>query len=154
MSCDIPGGQNGIATSFSLIFISLPLLVIVPPLLHTHHHRLLQCDILLTREALCHIFSLWAGGFISAAALGWLQRAALLTGGTKVWKSENSRGLENRKCVSNYCYLRSNQFQPYRFDSNLHALYEPKRESRHLQSWTRIHCICVLWNLSHCTDVK
>jgi len=151
MSRDIPGGQNGIATSFPLIFFSFPPASNrsttapyppSPPLTVWHTPD---------SEALCHIFSLSAGGFIAAAALGWLQRAALLNGRHKGVKKWEFTGLDNRKYVSNYCYVRSNQFQPYRFDNNLHALYEQKRETRHLQSWTRIHYICAL---SHCTDVK
>ena len=105
-------------------------------------------------EALWHILGLWAGGFISAVALGWLQRAALLNRRDKGVKEWGFTGLENRKCVSNYCHVRCNQFQPCKFDSNLHALYGQKRESRHLQSWNRIHYIWLLWNVSHCADVK
>lgn len=105
-------------------------------------------------EALCHILGLWAGGFISATALGWLQRAALLNRRDKGVKEWEFMGLEDRKCVSNYCYVGCNQFQPCKFDSNLQALYEQNRESRHLQSLNRIHYSCLFCNSRHCTDVK
>jgi len=127
MSCDIRGGQNGIATSFSLSFFPFLLLVTAPyppsaPLAVWH-----SAD----SEALWHILGLWAVSFISAAALGWLQRGALLNRRNKGVKEWGFTGLENRKCVSNYCHVRCNQFQPCKLDRNLHALYGQKRESLH-----------------------
>jgi hypothetical protein len=36
MSCEIYGGQNGIGAGFSQSFIWLPLLMVIPSLLHAH----------------------------------------------------------------------------------------------------------------------
>jgi len=92
MSYDIQGGQNGIATSFSLSFFPFPLLVIAPPLLHTRHHRPLQCDVLLTGKHFdtSSVFQLWFSSQLRHLAGCSEQRFS--TGGTKVWKSEDSRG--------------------------------------------------------------
>jgi hypothetical protein len=154
MSCNIRDGQNGIATKFFLRVSSFfpasnrSTTAPYPP------SPLLAMWRTPDSEALCHILGLRAGGFISATALGWLQRAALPNRRNKGVKEWEFTGLEKRKCVSNYCYVRRNQFQPCNFDSNLQALYEQKIESRRLQSLNRIHYSRVFWNSSHCTDVK
>ena len=136
-------------------FLPFSLLVIVPPLLCTVITA--PCSVTyswLGSTSLCHVLGLVAAGFISATVLCWLQRAGHLNRPGKGVKEWEFTGLENRKCVSNCCYVRCNQSQSCKFDSNLHALYEQKRESHHLQSSNRIHYLCVSSNTSHCTDLK
>ena len=150
MSCDIQGGQNGIATSFSLSFFPFPLPEIAPPLLHTRHHRPLQCDILLTRKHFdtSSVFGLWAS--TQLRHLAGCSEQLFSTGGTKVWKSEDSRGWR----TENVSVITVTYDVTSKYDINLHALYGEKREPRHLQSWNRIHYIWVLWNVSHCNDMN
>jgi hypothetical protein len=74
---------------FSFLF---PLLAIVPPLLHTHHHRLLQCDILLTRKHFVTSSVFQLGASSQLRHLAGCSEQLFSTGGTRVWKSENTRG--------------------------------------------------------------
>jgi hypothetical protein len=71
--CEIGGAKSGTGAGFTPSFFCFPLLIIIPPLLHTH--LLLppeMCDSP-DQAAHYHVLDLYVGGFTSDPELGWLQ---------------------------------------------------------------------------------
>ena len=76
-------------------FLPFSLPVIVPPLLHTPHHRSLQCDVLLTRKHFVTSSVFELGASSQLRHLAGCSELRFSNGGTRVWKSENSRSRRN-----------------------------------------------------------
>lgn len=48
--CDICDGRSGSGAGFSPRFVLFTMLIIIPPLLHIHHHCHMKCALVLTKQ--------------------------------------------------------------------------------------------------------